>query len=415
MGSRVFFSCCESNPDQIVRSRYSWWSCWYARCSQRYELVRYVLYGILVVAFLTGVILFYNQYEGWTVQESVFFVIATMSTVGYGSPAPSDDSSRLFTIFFIIIGIAVIFAGISDFVHTHLTYIRDYLCKSTAKQVAEDISVGDLYYYRRLLMRYVCYIILLLLVGTIFLKYNEKWTWIMSLYFVTQTSSTVGYGDLSIKHSSTITFICIYVVFSTFLIAGVIRAFNATMEETKQIEELEAKLRKMQSLRFYRSLNIVNGMSKYEVVLSMLTYSGVLQQSRDIDPWLQKFDECNTSQSGNFTDAEYQLFLEKESAIAGQQLQILMDAKRLTMNRILLGVLPHSNYFSPQNNTNNEPAMEYNNLDIGSMDRSNRRTPLLGVYANRRGENSSHRDSKNEAHSPLQFDESVHHVDESVV
>ncbi|MDD5693109.1 MAG: potassium channel family protein [Patescibacteria group bacterium] len=39
-------------------------------------------------------------------------------------------------------------------------------------------------------------VITLLVIGTVFYHYLEKWSWISSLYFTVVTMATVGYGDL---------------------------------------------------------------------------------------------------------------------------------------------------------------------------------------------------------------------------
>jgi voltage-gated potassium channel len=156
---------------------------------QNNGLYRFIGFIFLVSFFLILVVTFYCQYEGWTVLDSLFFVVQTVSTVGYGFPAPTTDKSRLFTIFFILIGIFVIFAGINDFIYNNLSLLRNYLCKSTSLQVSEDLAIGDLYFYRKQLIRYITLLCFLLIFAAIVLKYNEQWTWITAFYFVVETSS----------------------------------------------------------------------------------------------------------------------------------------------------------------------------------------------------------------------------------
>ena len=139
--------------------------------------------------FLSIVIAFYIVYEGWTFINSMFFVISTLSTVGYGNPAPTNDVSRLFTMIFILVGICFVFAGISDFFYDKMSAVRQTLCRRTVDQVAEDITIGDFYYYRRRLTASFVLFILLIIIGALVLKYNEGWSWITAFYFVVETSS----------------------------------------------------------------------------------------------------------------------------------------------------------------------------------------------------------------------------------
>lgn len=62
--------------------------------------------GALVV---TGTI-FYWQFEDWTIVESLYFSIVTLTTVGYGDLSPSTAGTQLFTIVYILTGIGVFVA-----------------------------------------------------------------------------------------------------------------------------------------------------------------------------------------------------------------------------------------------------------------------------------------------------------------
>lgn len=116
----------------------------------------------------------------------------TLCCIGYGEPVPSNDGSRLFTIFFIIFGIFVIFAGIKDFIHNNLPVLRDFLfCKSFSQQVTEDLEIGDFYHYRKRLVLYTVLLSLWIIIGSIAVKENEEWTWIEALYFMIETSSVM--------------------------------------------------------------------------------------------------------------------------------------------------------------------------------------------------------------------------------
>ncbi len=48
-----------------------------------------------------------NQYEGWNFFNCIYYVIVTLSTVGYGDISPATIQGRVYTIFMIIIGIIV--------------------------------------------------------------------------------------------------------------------------------------------------------------------------------------------------------------------------------------------------------------------------------------------------------------------
>lgn len=54
---------------------------------------------------------FYALVENWTFVDAFYFSVTTLTTVGYGSPAPTTDVGKLFTVFFVLSGVGV-FLGV---------------------------------------------------------------------------------------------------------------------------------------------------------------------------------------------------------------------------------------------------------------------------------------------------------------
>ncbi len=55
----------------------------------------------------------YHRLEHWTWIQSLYFTVATLTTVGYGDIHPTSDSSRLFTVVFILAGVGIAIAALS--------------------------------------------------------------------------------------------------------------------------------------------------------------------------------------------------------------------------------------------------------------------------------------------------------------
>jgi len=91
----------------IIKTIISFW-----RDSQYRSLV-YVTLFVLIAGTVV-----YHYVEGWRWLDSLYFSVVTLTTVGLGDFAPKTDLGKLFTIFYIIVGIGIILTFI-DAVYTH--------------------------------------------------------------------------------------------------------------------------------------------------------------------------------------------------------------------------------------------------------------------------------------------------------
>lgn len=56
----------------------------------------------------------YHHLEGWDYIDSLYFSVITLTTVGYGDFSPQTQGGKVFTIFYIFIGLGMILS----FLHT---------------------------------------------------------------------------------------------------------------------------------------------------------------------------------------------------------------------------------------------------------------------------------------------------------
>ncbi len=57
---------------------------------------------------LLGGMIFYMYEEDWSAIDAALYWLYTLTTIGFGDPAPSTDLSKLFTVAYVIVGIGII-------------------------------------------------------------------------------------------------------------------------------------------------------------------------------------------------------------------------------------------------------------------------------------------------------------------
>ena len=62
----------------------------------------------LVIVMLASGTFFYWRVEGWSLLASLYFSVITLTTVGYGDFSPTTTAGKIFTIFYIFIGLGII-------------------------------------------------------------------------------------------------------------------------------------------------------------------------------------------------------------------------------------------------------------------------------------------------------------------
>lgn len=68
--------------------------------------------GLKVLSLLTLAVImlgtvFYHSYEAWGWIDSFYFSVISLTTVGYGDFFPTTTISKLFTTFYVLIGIGI--------------------------------------------------------------------------------------------------------------------------------------------------------------------------------------------------------------------------------------------------------------------------------------------------------------------
>lgn len=88
---------------------------------------------IVAGALLFSGTLFYWRVEGWTIVESLYFSVVTLTTVGFGDFTPTTPGAQIFTIFYILTGIGV-------FVALLASVAQQYIAQKSESPARERLS-----------------------------------------------------------------------------------------------------------------------------------------------------------------------------------------------------------------------------------------------------------------------------------
>jgi hypothetical protein len=80
-----------------------------------------LLVGVIVVLLTLGTF-FYHRVEGWSYIDSFYFSSISLSTRGYGELHPSNASSKIFTVFYLFLGVAFILYTMSNLLSYFIQY-----------------------------------------------------------------------------------------------------------------------------------------------------------------------------------------------------------------------------------------------------------------------------------------------------
>ena len=87
------------------------------------------------VNVVTGALL-YHWLESWNLLDSIYFVIITLTTIGYGDFAPKTPVGKAFTMVYVFIGLGVLAMFIS-------AVAEQSLAEQRKQRASKDASAGD--------------------------------------------------------------------------------------------------------------------------------------------------------------------------------------------------------------------------------------------------------------------------------
>ncbi|GAB5365782.1 hypothetical protein AAMO2058_001087900 [Amorphochlora amoebiformis] len=289
------------------------------------EVNPYVKCLASMIAYFAIGTLAYMLAEGWDLLDTVYFLVITLTTVGYGDVAPKTNAGKIVTIFMIYLGILLVGSLIADVFET-IFDAHEGVFLDDVHQLGEDEMGPDvrrMHDLRTLIVKKgetevkrgifsVCILFLCIyIVGVVWTMVVGGLNLIDALYFTTVTISTVGYGDYSGSNlrDNQVTKIwdIFFVVISVFslgaMITTIINVWAGVIRRRKIIGMVDEKITNADFNRFL-SLGDVNGDERIdmaEFAFICLDELGLLSSRADAATMLAiqaEFKRADKSKSG---------------------------------------------------------------------------------------------------------------------
>ena len=82
-----------------------------------------LLSAAVFLMLATGTVV-YRILEDWSWVDSLYFSVVAVTTVGFGDLAPTRDASKLFTVVYLLTGVAIITTFINERLRRHSGRVR---------------------------------------------------------------------------------------------------------------------------------------------------------------------------------------------------------------------------------------------------------------------------------------------------
>ncbi|KAJ1447644.1 hypothetical protein M885DRAFT_416829, partial [Pelagophyceae sp. CCMP2097] len=198
--------------------------------------------------YVFGVLVLTQGPEDMKTREAIYYWTVSYTTVGFGDVVPTTNAGRVFAMFYILVGMMIVFPVIlevGDFTITNgerrfLALFDDNLTDAVDPLWPQVVFSIGLF-------------VIPLLVGTIFFGQNcarDQWTWFDAIWWSFATITTIGYGDINYGCTAKVQgflvfFILVSVVAVATAIENLIRCFakhEKQLREQKLLERFDVAL-----------------------------------------------------------------------------------------------------------------------------------------------------------------------------
>ncbi|KMS95936.1 hypothetical protein BVRB_003720 [Beta vulgaris subsp. vulgaris] len=273
--------------------------------------------ALLIIYLSAGVVCFYlirHQIAGEktnAIIDALYFCVITMTAAGYGDLAPRSDLAKLFAVAYVFLGLALVGLILSE--------ATDYLVEKQEALLVrafsyEELGPSDIMRKTQTKKtQHKCalvfvFLLVILLSGTLFLRFVEKVRFFEAFYCVCATITTLGYGSPSFSSLGGRIFGVLWILTGTMFVAQFFLCLAELSTEKRQKHLIERVLtRRMTNFDIEAAdLDDDGVVDAAEFALYKLKEMGKITEE-DLSLVMVEFKELDVDQSGTVSAADITL------------------------------------------------------------------------------------------------------------
>jgi hypothetical protein len=253
-------------------------------------LIAYVGFGVLIYGnFCEYPDGHPSEGQPWTRMDSLYFVLTTVTTTGYGDFVPATTGMKIFTFFYIMGGIAVVGGILSEI-------SKAMVAKQAAREYSAESEMSLLRKYGLRALGALGAGVGNVAMGAVVASTLEDWTVSDGFYWAVVTVTTVGYGDIKLEGEESRAFACFFMFASAVLVGWTVGQIAQVIADV-EIHHRKKRISSLSPETIARMDTDGNGVSEAEFLCFCLVELSMVDD-HDLQDLLSRFHRLDKSGDG---------------------------------------------------------------------------------------------------------------------